>query len=83
MASDQLFIDKKYATIRRTEKENCTKHGVRLYRESPSGACLQIRSSTPKQGIFANVVLNAEECRVLSDELLRIAAELRNDPGTG
>ncbi len=72
---EQLFLEKPFAEIRRIDRHNVTKNGLRCYRYDPDGIMVQIRSHTAKQGQIANVLITLAEARQFADFLFGLAGE--------
>lgn len=68
-------IRNKFSRTTRVQKREFS--GLRLYRQSPFNANLQVWTGTDRQSLIANMPLNAEDCRKLAFELCTIADQLK------
>lgn len=73
---DECFIPKPYAKSRPIEVEHVREQGLRIYKESPFSAQIQIRTSTGKQGRVTGLNLSKTECEQAASHLLKIAVAL-------
>jgi len=76
---NEFWITNKYARNKPIDLDKVPDHGLRVYRDSPDGMLVQIRTHTDKQARLAHLHLNWEQAAELADfikaEIDRLTAE--------
>lgn len=68
-------IKNKFSRTTRCERGDFS--GLRVYRQSPFNANLQVWTSTDRQTLIANMPLHVDDCLALAAMLTTLAAELK------
>lgn len=79
--SDQVLLKKPYAESREVALHLCLDKALRVYRDSPYGITIQVRTHTAKKGRISSVSVSKAEAVEIARYLLAKAEELSVAPG--